>query len=162
MEWNRILWKMRLWKCEFCEKWDFENVNFVKIRFWKCEFWQKWDFENLNFGKKWDFESVNFGKNEILKMWISWKVRFSKCEFLDKLRIFCPSVLHCNIFFYLVWRFLVCFPRLWEWCTLIKLLLWFPIRLPTSDQVWLTLTADFISFFVHANFLAVKRSIYDF
>ena len=25
-----ILWKMRLWNCEFCEKWDFENVNFMK------------------------------------------------------------------------------------------------------------------------------------
>ena len=25
-----ILWKMRLCKCEFCEKWDFENVNFAK------------------------------------------------------------------------------------------------------------------------------------
>ena len=23
-----ILWKMRFWKCEFCEKWDFQNVNF--------------------------------------------------------------------------------------------------------------------------------------
>ena len=44
-----ILWKMRFWKCEFCEKWDFENVNFVKnktlkmwilckMRFSKCEF----------------------------------------------------------------------------------------------------------------------------
>ena len=26
-----ILWKMWFWKCEFCEKWDFENVNFVKM-----------------------------------------------------------------------------------------------------------------------------------
>ena len=25
-----ILWKMRLWNCEFCQKWDFEIVNFVK------------------------------------------------------------------------------------------------------------------------------------
>ena len=23
-----ILWKMRFWKCEFWEKWDFQNVNF--------------------------------------------------------------------------------------------------------------------------------------
>ena len=47
-----IWWKMRLWKCEFCEKWDFENVNFViikiskmwilwKMRFWQCEFLDK-------------------------------------------------------------------------------------------------------------------------
>ena len=44
-----ILWKMRLWKCEFCEKWDFKNVNFVK---------------------NWDFKNVNFGKNDISGMWI--------------------------------------------------------------------------------------------
>ena len=25
------LWKMRFQKCEFCEKWDFKKVNFVKI-----------------------------------------------------------------------------------------------------------------------------------
>ena len=25
-----ILSKIRLWNCEFCQKWDFENVNFVK------------------------------------------------------------------------------------------------------------------------------------
>ena len=65
-----ILSKMRLWKCEFCEKCDFENVNFVKnatlklwilwkMPFWKCEFCQKCDFEN-----------VNFVKNKIFKMWI--------------------------------------------------------------------------------------------
>ena len=50
-----ILWKVRLWKCEFCEKWDLENVNYVKnenlklwilskMRFWKCEFCEKWHF----------------------------------------------------------------------------------------------------------------------
>ena len=34
-----ILWKMRLCKCEFCEKWDFENVNFMKnetLKMWFC------------------------------------------------------------------------------------------------------------------------------
>ena len=61
---------MRLCKCEFCEKCDFENVNFVKnvilkmwilskMELWKCEFCEKWDFEN-----------VNFVKNDIFKMWI--------------------------------------------------------------------------------------------
>ena len=30
-----ILWKERFWKCEFCEKWDFENVNFVKNEIFK-------------------------------------------------------------------------------------------------------------------------------
>ena len=34
-----ILWKMRLWKCEFCEK----------MRIWNCEFYQKWGFDNVNF-----------------------------------------------------------------------------------------------------------------
>ena len=29
-----ILWKIRLWKCEFCEKWEFQNVNF----------WINWGF----------------------------------------------------------------------------------------------------------------------
>ena len=31
---------------------------------------------------------MNFVNNETLKLWILWKVRFSKCEFLDELRIF--------------------------------------------------------------------------
>ena len=58
--------------------------------FEKCEFWEKWDFENVNFCQKCDFESVNFVKNVILKLWILWKMKFLKCEFLDKLRIFAP------------------------------------------------------------------------
>ena len=53
-------------KCEFCEKWVFENVNFV------------------NFVKKWDFEIVNFVKIEILKLWILWKLRFWNCGFCQK------------------------------------------------------------------------------
>ena len=45
-----ILWKMKLWKCEFCDKWDFKkNVNFVKNEI---------------------FKNVNFVKNEIFKVWI--------------------------------------------------------------------------------------------
>ena len=57
-------------KCEFCQKWGFENVNFdknevlkmwilSKMTLWKCEFCEKWGFEN-----------VNFDKNEVFKMWI--------------------------------------------------------------------------------------------
>ena len=45
-------------KCEFCEKWDFEIVNFVenetlklwilwKMSLWNCEFCEKLDFENV-------------------------------------------------------------------------------------------------------------------
>ena len=47
-----ILSKMGFWKCELCEKWHFQNVNFVKneilkmwilskMRLWKCEFLDK-------------------------------------------------------------------------------------------------------------------------
>ena len=61
-----ILWKMRFWKCEFCEKWDFGNVNFVenkvlkmwilwKMWFSKCEFREKWDFQNVIFWINWGF-----------------------------------------------------------------------------------------------------------
>ena len=32
---------MRFWKCEFCVKWDFEIVNFVKIILSKCDFLDK-------------------------------------------------------------------------------------------------------------------------
>ena len=57
---------MWFWNCEFCEKWDFENGNFVKneilkmwtllkMRFWNCEFCEKWDFQNVNFGWIEDF-----------------------------------------------------------------------------------------------------------
>ena len=35
-----ILWKMRIWKCEFCEKWDFEIVIFVKNKILKM--WILW------------------------------------------------------------------------------------------------------------------------
>ena len=37
---------------------------------------------------------MNFVKNVILKMWILSKLRFSKWEFLDKLRIFAPVWYH--------------------------------------------------------------------
>ena len=66
------LWQMRLWNCDFCDKWDFEIVNFVtnetlklwilwKMRLWNCEFCKIWDSEKANFDKKWDFESWIFG-----------------------------------------------------------------------------------------------------
>ena len=56
--------KIRLWKCEFWQKWEFDNVNFVKndiFKMWissklvisKCEFCQKWDFQNVNFRINW-------------------------------------------------------------------------------------------------------------
>ena len=40
-----ILWKMRFWKGEFCEKWDFENVNCVKYENFKMWFFRiNWGF----------------------------------------------------------------------------------------------------------------------
>ena len=44
-------------KCKFCEKWDFENVIFVKKKmiFWKCEFCEECDFEFVNFWRNWGF-----------------------------------------------------------------------------------------------------------
>ena len=53
-------------KCEFCENWYLENVNFVKIR------------------KNRDFRSENFVKNDTLRMWMLWKLRLWKCEFCEK------------------------------------------------------------------------------
>ena len=38
-----ILWKMRFWKCEFCENLDFENVNFVKIGNLEMLILPKWE-----------------------------------------------------------------------------------------------------------------------
>ena len=59
-----ILWKMRFWNCEFCERWDFKNVNFVKSGILKL-----WILS----------------KSEILKMEISPKIRFLKMWILRKL-----------------------------------------------------------------------------
>ena len=41
-------------------------------------------FEKCEFCDKWDFGNVNFATNEILKLWISWKVKFWKLEFCEK------------------------------------------------------------------------------
>ena len=56
-------------KCEFCEKWDFENVNFVKIeilkmwilwklRFWKCEFCEKVGLSKCEISDKMFLKSI--------------------------------------------------------------------------------------------------------
>jgi len=79
-----ILWKMRLWKCEFCENWDFEIVNLVKNDIVKLWIWWKMRFWKCEFSEKWDFEIVNCVKIDILKLWILWKLRFWNCEFGEK------------------------------------------------------------------------------
>ena len=38
--------------------------------------------------KEFDVWNINFVKNKALEMWILWKIRLSKREFLDRLRIF--------------------------------------------------------------------------
>ena len=67
-------------KCEFCERWDFESVNFVKnetmkmwifwkMRHWKCEFCEKWDIENVNFVKNWGCLPQCVSKAFMLEIW---------------------------------------------------------------------------------------------
>ena len=50
-----------------------------KLGFLECEFCENWDFRNVNF--------INFMKNEVSHMWILWKLRFQKCEFCEKIEI---------------------------------------------------------------------------
>ena len=60
---------MRLWNCEFFEKWDSQIVNFLKNETLKL--WIVWNMRlwNCDFCEKWDFENVNFVKNETFKKW---------------------------------------------------------------------------------------------
>ena len=58
---------------------NFLSRNYQEFDVWKCEFCEKWDFE-----------IVNFVKNETSKLWILSKMRFSKCDFLDKMWIYAP------------------------------------------------------------------------
>ena len=60
-----ILWKMRLWKCELYEKWDFENVNFMKNETLKLWILSKMRLSNCELCEKWDFEYVNCVKNDV-------------------------------------------------------------------------------------------------
>ena len=87
-----ILWKMRVWNCEFWRKCDFEIVNFEenetlkmwilwKMIFWNCEFCEKIRFWKCVFCEKWDFEVMNFVESDIFKMWL-----------FGQIENFCPSV----------------------------------------------------------------------
>ena len=63
-----ILWKMRLQKCEFCEKWDFRKVNFVKTGIFNLWIYGK----NVDFcpTEIWrDFLEIN------LPAWKLWKAK---------------------------------------------------------------------------------------
>ena len=103
---HKFTWIRYMNKCEICEKCDFvENVSFVNLVkhvnlvktmriLWKCEF-----VENLNFWILWfefcgKFEFCEkvwiMWKSMIFNIWISWKMRFSTCEFLDSFWFFAP------------------------------------------------------------------------
>ena len=46
--------------------------------------WRKNQLFIQKLSRTWCLKKVNFVKNETLKMWILWKIRFSKCEFFEK------------------------------------------------------------------------------
>ena len=69
-------------KCEFCEKWDFQNMNFVKNRTLKMWILWKIRFSKCEFCEILDFQNVNFWINKLIFILNMWKMRVSKCEFL--------------------------------------------------------------------------------
>ena len=82
-----ILWKMRLSKCEFCQKWDFQIVNFwIKLRtfapVWVSELRQQKN-HTLHTGVKFHI----FSKNHILKILFFDKIHIFKVSFLTKFTI---------------------------------------------------------------------------
>ena len=79
--------------CEFCPKWEFENVNFVQNEILKMWILSKMRFRKYEFCQKWNFEDVNFAKNKILKMWILWKLSVSICNFLISFASVCGSTI---------------------------------------------------------------------
>ena len=94
------MWKLRLWKCEFCENWDFGNVNFVKIEILEMWILSKMRHRKCEFRGKWDFGNVNFVENETLKLWISWKMRlfwwlFNYCVIIFHATNLCRRTIRC-------------------------------------------------------------------
>ena len=64
--------------------WVSSTGNFLGTPWGKCQlFIQKLPIIWCGFWEKWDFENVNYVKNETLKLWILWKVRFSKWPRID-------------------------------------------------------------------------------
>ena len=76
-----IFVKIGLLKCDFCEKWYFENAIFMKNGLLKCDFYEKSDFENAIFVKYCGFKNVNFTKNAILEIWTSLNMWFWTYQF---------------------------------------------------------------------------------
>ena len=99
---------MRFQKCEFCEKCDFEIVNFVKNKFLKVWILWKLRFQKCEFCEKWDFESVNFEKNENLVK----NVNFKMFEEYSKILILASEASYVNFLkkplangFFVPWKF---------------------------------------------------------
>ena len=80
-----------------------QKTNFLSRNSREFDVRKLWIFwglrlRNRELCKKFVFEIVNLVKKVILKMWILWKVRFWKCDFLDKLRIFAPVCSLKNVY----------------------------------------------------------------
>ena len=58
-----IMWKLRFQKCEFCGKWDFKNVNFVKNEILERWILRKLRLQKGEFCKTWDFQYVHYWIN---------------------------------------------------------------------------------------------------
>ena len=91
-----ILRKMIFWKCKFCQKWDFRNVNFFDFcPVWLLvfpDFWKKSHIENSNFTKFTFVKSQFFAKFTFIKSRFSQNSHFQSLIFL-KIHIFRISYL---------------------------------------------------------------------
>ena len=83
-----ILWKMRVWKCEFCGKWDFQNVNFwIFAPVWERER-DKWKVSTCTDGNGnavVTFLSINCSGNSLL-------------YFMDHMRVWVSETENCKLF----------------------------------------------------------------
>ena len=68
--------KFRQFPRIFCKKLHFLRNDLLFFSALLCAITKNLMFEKCEFCEKWYFKIVNFVKNEILKMWILWKMRF--------------------------------------------------------------------------------------
>ena len=94
-KWPHTHWgKNPLFIQKFPWFWYVKEMWILKMRFQKGEFCKKWDFRNVNFVKNeilemWILQKLRFQKGEFCK-----KLGFSICELLDKIWIFAPVCSH--------------------------------------------------------------------
>ena len=108
-----IPWKLMFEKCEFCQIWDSQKVNFVKNETLIMWILSKMKLKKCIFCDKWYFQDVNFIKNDIFKMWILSKMRVWKYEFCEYNNVqnmnfwinqeFCLSVILVRIRLIMYW-----------------------------------------------------------